>query len=78
MAVEERQLDFRQHQSGLARQCFHKSVSAIERFNNLTPDLFQQLPVQRTCVPVGFNKQDSTGDSAVVEVQRSYRYIWPV
>jgi len=41
--------------------------------HNLTPDVFQQLPVQRTGMPVGFNNQDSTGDSAVVEVQRGYR-----
>lgn len=36
---------FCQHQCGLARQCLHQSISAIERFNNLTPDVFQQLPV---------------------------------
>ena len=72
MAVEERQLNFCQHQCGLAPQRFHKSISAIERFNNLTPDVFQQLPVQRTGIPVGFNDQGSTGDTAVVVEHRDH------
>jgi len=48
--------------------------SAIERFNNLTPDLLQQLSVQLPCVVVGFNQQDSTRDSAVIEEPRLHRY----
>jgi hypothetical protein len=46
MAVDERQMDFRHHQCGLVRQCLHERISAIDRFNDLTPDLLQQLPVQ--------------------------------
>jgi hypothetical protein len=51
-----------------------QGISAIERFNNLTPDLLQQLPVQLPCVVVGFNQQDSTRDSAVIEEPRLHRY----
>jgi len=42
--------------------------------HNLTPDVFQQLPVQRTGMPVGFNNQDSTGDTAVVLEHRDHWY----
>jgi hypothetical protein len=34
--------------------------------------VFQQLPVQRTGMPVGFNNQDSTGDTAVVVEHRDH------
>ena len=72
MAVEERQLNVCQHQCGLARQCLHQSISAIERCNNLTPEVFQQLPVRRTGMPVRFHDQDSTGDTAVVVKHRDH------
>jgi len=74
MAVEERQMDFRHHQCGVVRQCFHESISAIEPFNDLTPDTFQQLPVQPPCIVVGFNDQDSTCNSAAVVEQGGHRH----
>jgi hypothetical protein len=74
MAVEERQMEFGYYQCRMIRQCFHESISAIERFNNLTPAVLQQLPVQAPCVVVGFDHQDSTRDSAVVVEERGHLY----
>jgi hypothetical protein len=74
MAVEEGQMELGYYQCRMIRQCFHESISAIERFNNLTPAVLQQSPVQAPCVVVGFDHQDSTRDSAVVVEERGHRY----
>jgi hypothetical protein len=74
MAVEEGQMEFGYYQRRMIRQCFHESISAIERFNNLTPAVLQPLPVQAPCVVVGFDHQDSTRDSAVVVEERGHLY----